>query len=251
MATSGLVDCMAHLDLVKIFGFRPTTGSRRSARSRPLRNSNANLAMELSTAGWRKPVGELYPSDEIIRRGHDEGNPIHDRVRRTFTCAAGGKLRPFSAKNDGAWDPRSQRFRPASTHGGCALIDAALSRPRFAARSTSSWPRYRGILPRFQAARRQPNNRAGRKSTALTSARRASKVIPSKRNGSATSQTIGKSTNASRASGHERTRRIHHPTKRISVFTKKPFILPLNVNSTSHPAGSIACLSFRLRGKRR
>ncbi len=98
----------------------------------------------------------------------------------------------------------------------------------------SAWPRCDGVLPRFQAARRQPNNRAGRKSTALTNARRASKVIPSKRNGSATSQTIGKSTNASRASGHERTRRIHHPTKRISVFTKKHFILPLNVNSTSH-----------------
>jgi histidinol-phosphatase (PHP family) len=25
-----------------------------------------NLAIELSTAGWRKPVNELYPSDEII-----------------------------------------------------------------------------------------------------------------------------------------------------------------------------------------
>src|SRR5947199_9066950 len=25
-----------------------------------------NLAIELSTAGWRKPVNELYPSDSII-----------------------------------------------------------------------------------------------------------------------------------------------------------------------------------------
>jgi histidinol-phosphatase (PHP family) len=25
------------------------------------------LAIELSTAGWRKPVNELYPGDEIIR----------------------------------------------------------------------------------------------------------------------------------------------------------------------------------------
>jgi len=67
MATSGLVDCMAHLDLVKIFGFRPTTdfGGVLDAVLSEIRS--ANIAMELSTAGWRKPVGELYPADEIIR----------------------------------------------------------------------------------------------------------------------------------------------------------------------------------------
>ena len=68
MATSGLIDCMAHLDLVKIFGFRPTTdfGEVLDAVLSEIRN--ADIAMELSTAGWRKPVGELYPGDEIIRR---------------------------------------------------------------------------------------------------------------------------------------------------------------------------------------
>ena len=76
MAASGLVDCMAHLDLVKIFGFRPrknfdelldTVLSEIRARA---------LALALSTAGWRKPVGELYPSDEIIRRALDKGIPF-------------------------------------------------------------------------------------------------------------------------------------------------------------------------------
>ena len=43
---------------------------------------DANLAMELSTAGWRKPVGELYPSDEIIRRAMEKGIP--------FTTASDG-----------------------------------------------------------------------------------------------------------------------------------------------------------------
>ena len=38
--------------------------------------------MELSTAGWRKPVGELYPSDEIIRRAMEKGIP--------FTTASDG-----------------------------------------------------------------------------------------------------------------------------------------------------------------
>ena len=32
--------------------------------------------MELSTAGWRKPVNELYPSDEIIRAAMAKGIPF-------------------------------------------------------------------------------------------------------------------------------------------------------------------------------
>ncbi len=76
MARSGLVDCMAHLDLVKIFGFRPTKdlGSVLDGVLNEIKN--ANLAMELSTAGWRKPVGELYPSDEIIRAAQAKGIPF-------------------------------------------------------------------------------------------------------------------------------------------------------------------------------
>jgi len=35
-----------------------------------------NLAIELSTAGWRKPVNELYPSDEIIRLAAARGIPF-------------------------------------------------------------------------------------------------------------------------------------------------------------------------------
>ena len=35
-----------------------------------------NLAIELSTAGWRKPVNELYPSDEIIRLALEKGIPF-------------------------------------------------------------------------------------------------------------------------------------------------------------------------------
>ena len=67
MARSGLIDCMAHLDLVKIFGFRPTKDFGEVLDAVLCEIRDANLAMELSTAGWRKPVGELYPSDEIIR----------------------------------------------------------------------------------------------------------------------------------------------------------------------------------------
>ncbi len=73
LATSGLVDCMAHLDLVKIFGFRPTNDLSAVLEAVLSQIHDANLAMELSTAGWRKPVGELYPGDEIIRRAMAKG----------------------------------------------------------------------------------------------------------------------------------------------------------------------------------
>ena len=82
MATCGLVDCMAHLDLVKIFGFRPNNELTALLDGILDEIKNANLAIELSTAGWRKPVGELYPSDEIIRVALAKGIP--------FTTASDG-----------------------------------------------------------------------------------------------------------------------------------------------------------------
>ena len=79
---TGLVDCMAHLDLVKIFGFRPTKNLDELLDGILSEIREVDLAMELSTAGWRKPVGELYPSDEIIRRAMEKGIP--------FTTASDG-----------------------------------------------------------------------------------------------------------------------------------------------------------------
>ncbi len=76
IARSGLVDCMSHLDLVKIFGFRPTNDFSDVLDATLSEIRAADLALELSTAGWRKPVGELYPSDEIIRRAQEKGIPF-------------------------------------------------------------------------------------------------------------------------------------------------------------------------------
>ena len=66
MARSGLVDCLAHLDLVKIHGHRPHTPVAELVEETLELIRAHNLAIELSTAGWRKPVNELYPTDEII-----------------------------------------------------------------------------------------------------------------------------------------------------------------------------------------
>ncbi len=76
MAATGLVDCLAHLDLVKIHGHRP--GAEIGAIvSETLDFIRArNLAIELSTAGWRKPVNELYPGDRIIELAIEKGIPF-------------------------------------------------------------------------------------------------------------------------------------------------------------------------------
>jgi histidinol-phosphatase (PHP family) len=66
IAATGLIDCLSHLDLIKIHGHRPCGDVRAIVNEALDFIRDRNLAVELSTAGWRKPVDELYPSDEII-----------------------------------------------------------------------------------------------------------------------------------------------------------------------------------------
>lgn len=67
IAATGLVDCLSHLDLIKIHGHRPQTKIEALVGDTLDFIAARSLAIELSTAGWRKPVNELYPSDEIIQ----------------------------------------------------------------------------------------------------------------------------------------------------------------------------------------
>lgn len=67
VAATGLVDCLSHLDLIKIHGHRPKAKIETLVGGTLDFIAARGLCIELSTAGWRKPVNELYPSDEIIR----------------------------------------------------------------------------------------------------------------------------------------------------------------------------------------
>jgi histidinol-phosphatase (PHP family) len=64
----GHVDCLAHLDLVKIHGLSPADYDP-APLFRPILEiaRKANLAIEASTAGWRKAVGEQYPHLSILQ----------------------------------------------------------------------------------------------------------------------------------------------------------------------------------------
>jgi histidinol-phosphatase (PHP family) len=73
VAGSGLVDCLSHLDLIKIHGHRPQAPVTDLVSEILDFIAERGLAIELSTAGWRKPVNELYPSDEIIHLAMEKG----------------------------------------------------------------------------------------------------------------------------------------------------------------------------------
>ena len=78
-AASGLYDIMAHPDLVKIWGTarpQPERDPRHYYEPAVAAMLDAGVAMEMSTAGLRKPVGELYPGRALLEMAVDAGLPI-------------------------------------------------------------------------------------------------------------------------------------------------------------------------------
>ena len=76
LIATGLVDSLAHLDLIKIHGHRPTADIGALVNETLELIRARNLTIELSTAGWRKPVNELYPSDSIIELAIEKEIPF-------------------------------------------------------------------------------------------------------------------------------------------------------------------------------
>ncbi|MGZ5308137.1 MAG: histidinol-phosphatase HisJ family protein [Solirubrobacterales bacterium] len=67
-ARSGLFDVLAHPDLVKVWGKgrpRPDGDPRRYYEPLVEAVAESGIAVEVSTAGLRKPAGEIYPAPEL------------------------------------------------------------------------------------------------------------------------------------------------------------------------------------------
>ena len=78
-ARSGLFDILAHPDLVKIWGGRrprPDGDLRRFYELAMDGIAESGIAVEVSTAGLRKPIGELYPATGLLEMVIEAGNPI-------------------------------------------------------------------------------------------------------------------------------------------------------------------------------
>ena len=66
LAKSGKFDILAHMDLLKVFKHYPTKDIRKEIESALKAIKQANMCIELNAAGFRKEVGEQYPSKEIL-----------------------------------------------------------------------------------------------------------------------------------------------------------------------------------------
>ena len=77
LALSNHVHALAHPDLAKIFGRRPVPSVLADLHERiAFVVAAAGIAIEISTAGLRKPVGELYPDAGLLEACARTGTPV-------------------------------------------------------------------------------------------------------------------------------------------------------------------------------
>jgi histidinol-phosphatase (PHP family) len=78
-ARTGMYDVMAHPDLVKVWGRShpvPDGDLRRYYEPAVEAFAEAGVAVEVSTAGLRKPVGEIYPAPAFLAMCVEAGCPV-------------------------------------------------------------------------------------------------------------------------------------------------------------------------------
>ena len=71
----GTCDVLAHPDLIKVAGHVPDAPAEWWDRMAEAAASSG-MAAELSSAGWRKPVGEQYPAAGLLERFVARGVPL-------------------------------------------------------------------------------------------------------------------------------------------------------------------------------
>ena len=78
-ARSGMFDILSHPDLVKVWGAQrpqPEGDLRRFYDLAMDGIADSDVAIEVSTAGLRKPVGEIYPAPAFLEMCLEAGRPI-------------------------------------------------------------------------------------------------------------------------------------------------------------------------------
>jgi len=78
-ARSGMYDILAHPDLVKVWGRKrplPDGDLRRFYDLAMDGIADSDVAIEVSTAGLRKPVGEIYPAPAFLEMCLEAGRPV-------------------------------------------------------------------------------------------------------------------------------------------------------------------------------
>lgn len=75
LAATRTCDVLAHPDLVKVAGRRPSSPSEWWDRIAEAA-ARSGMAAEVSSAGWRKPAGEQYPAEPLLARLAARGVPL-------------------------------------------------------------------------------------------------------------------------------------------------------------------------------
>ena len=76
MAKFGKFDIIGHIDLIKVFNYKPNKDIKLIAINALKAIKKANMTIELNTAGIKKPVKEVYPSKEILELAYELDIPI-------------------------------------------------------------------------------------------------------------------------------------------------------------------------------
>jgi histidinol-phosphatase (PHP family) len=115
-ARSGMFDILAHPDLVKVWGREspPPDGDLRRFYDLAMEGiAESDVAIEVSTAGLRKPVGEIYPAPAFLQMCLEAGRPValssdahvpndlghgYDRALELLESAGVGELAVFERR---------------------------------------------------------------------------------------------------------------------------------------------------------
>ena len=76
MAKTNYFDIVGHLDLIKVFKFLPKKDIRLIAKDALKEIKKSNMVLEINPAGLRKPIGEPYPSKELLEEAFALDIPI-------------------------------------------------------------------------------------------------------------------------------------------------------------------------------
>ena len=76
MVQSSLFDIVGHFDLIKIFKFMPQKDILSIAKDALLAIKKADMVLEINSAGYRKPIGEAYPSMSLLKEAYKLDIPI-------------------------------------------------------------------------------------------------------------------------------------------------------------------------------
>lgn len=76
LAKCGKFDIVGHLDLIKVFKFLPKKDIKQIAHDAMKQIKQSNMVIEINSAGLRKPIGQPYPSKELLELAFDLDIPI-------------------------------------------------------------------------------------------------------------------------------------------------------------------------------